>query len=242
MKFQKRTIDIVYSSAEQAKPRESPWGTTNGDQKRGLEFGENEYDKIDFYCSTLGIPWFASAWDIESLKFLDRYNSHYSKIASAMITNLEFCREVAKRGKKTFISTGMSTFSDLDKVVSIFEHQDCDYELMHAVSTYPCEDADVNLLAIQTLGERYGCKVGYSGHERGILPTVIAVVLGATSIERHITLDRSSYGSDQAASLEKHGLELLVRDCRSVYEMMGHGDKKILPAEAECARKLRYWA
>lgn len=241
VKFQKRTIDIVYSKEEQAKYRESPWGTTNGEQKRGLEFGQKEYDVINSHCKKVGIEWFASAWDIVALDFLNQYNLRLNKIASAMVTNRAFCEAVARQGKFTYISTGMCSIEDIDKIVTLFEGHDCPFSLMHAVSTYPCDDSDCNLLTIKMLEARYGRPTGYSGHERGILPSVLAVALGATSIERHITLDRSSYGSDQAASLEKHGLELLVRDCREVYGILGHGKKVILPKEAECAIKLRYW-
>ena len=241
VKFQKRDIDTVYSPEEQTKYRESPWGTTNGDQKRGLEFNREQYDHIDQYCLNTGIKWFASAWDIPSLQFLDVYDLPYNKIASAMTTHLDFCEEVAKRGKHTFISTGMTTEKQIDRVVAIFEQEKCDFTLLHAVSTYPCEDHDCNLLTIQTLGEKYGCSVGYSGHERGILPSVLAVALGATVVERHICLSRTDYGSDQSSSLEKRGLELLVRDCRSVYSVLGDGFKRILPAEIECSKKLRYW-
>jgi N-acetylneuraminate synthase len=241
VKFQKRTIDIVYSQEEQRKPRESKWGSTNGDQKRGLEFGKSEYDVIDRRCNLIGIDWFASAWDIPSLKFLEKYDLKHNKIASAMTTNLSFCESVANQGKHTFIATGMTTLAEIDTVVGIFEKERCDFTLMHAVSIYPCEDSDCNLLTIPFLRDRYRCPVGYSGHEKGILPSILAVSLGSVAIERHITLDRTGYGSDQSASLERHGLELLVRDCRSVSSMLGDGEKRILSKEAECASKLRYW-
>lgn len=241
VKFQKRDIDVVYTKAFLDSPRESPWGTTQRHQKEGLELTQNSYDVIDSCCKEIGVDWFASAWDLDSLRFLDGYDLKHNKIASAMITNLEFCEEVARRGRHTFISTGMSDVTDIDKVVSLFEFRDCDFTLLHCVSTYPCEDSDCNLLMIPYLSDRYACPVGYSGHERGILPSVLAVSLGATVIERHITLDRTAYGSDQSASLEEHGLKLLVRDCRDVWSMLGDGVKRILPKEAECAGKLRYW-
>ena len=241
VKFQKRTIDIVYSKEEQEKYRESPWGTTNGAQKRGLEFDKKEYDIIDEYCKKVGIEWFASAWDIPALEFISQYDCGLNKIASAMVTNRDFCEAVVKQGKFTYISTGMCSIEDIDKIVTLFEGYNCPFSLMHAISIYPCDDSDCNLLTIKALEARYGRPVGYSGHERGILPSVLAVALGATAIERHITLDRSSYGSDQSASLEKHGLELLVRDCREVYSILGHGKKVIFPKEHECASKLRYW-
>jgi N-acetylneuraminate synthase len=177
-----------------------------------------------------------------SFEFLKQYNCLYNKIASAMITNLEFCQAVAKEKKMTFISTGMCTLFDVDKVVEMFRTVNCPFVLMHCVSTYPCDDSECNLLMIKTLQQRYGCHVGYSGHERGLLPSILAVSLGATVVERHITEDRTDYGSDQAASLERKGMELLVRDCNDVYTIFGHGVKHISEKEKEIARKLRYWS
>lgn len=241
VKFQKRTIDVVYTQEFLDSPRESHWGTTQRHQKEGLEFGEAEYYEIDRYCKELGMPWFASAWDMESQLFLRKYNLKYNKIASAMLTYEPLLDMVASERKHTFISTGMSKFKDIDKAVEIFKSYDTPFTLMHCYSTYPCEDEDCSLLMVQVLGERYKCPVGYSGHEKGILPSVLAVSLGATVIERHITLDRTAYGSDQSASLERRGLELLVRDCRNIWKMFGDGEKKFDDKEKVVAKKLRYF-
>ena len=203
VKFQKRDIDIVYSEEELLKLRESPWGNTQRDQKEGLEFSEKEYDIINDYCNEKKINWFASAWDEKSLDFLDKYNLKHNKIASAMITNLDFLNAAAKKNKYTFISTGMSTYSNIDKAVEIFKKNNCNFELMHSVSTYPCSEDRLNLHLIEKLRDKYKCKVGYSGHEASVSPSVVAVARGANSLERHITLDRSMYGSDQSASLEE---------------------------------------
>ncbi|MFC1822585.1 N-acetylneuraminate synthase family protein [Thermodesulfobacteriota bacterium] len=241
VKFQKRTIDIVYSKEILDLPRESPWGTTQREQKEGLEFGKEEYDLIDTYCKERGIEWFASAWDLESQLFLHQYNNKYNKIASAMVTNIPLLEMVADEGKHTFLSTGMSTFEQIDLAVEIFNKANCPYTVMHCVSTYPCPDEECNVAMIPVLKKRYGCRVGYSGHEIGILPSELAVALGAEVIERHITLNRAMYGSDHAASLEKRGLELLVRDCRYVKSIIGTGEKIVLSKEEEVARKLRYF-
>ena len=241
VKFQKRTIDIVYSKTDLDKPRESPWGTTQKEQKEGLEFGQREYDKINNFCREVGIEWFASAWDIESLKFLDSYNSKYQKVASALITHEVFLEEVAKKKLHTFISTGMSDYLIIDKAVEIFKKHNCSFELMHAVSAYPCPEDQLNLHLIQKLKERYKCNVGYSGHEPSVSPSIVAVCLGATSLERHITLDRAMYGSDQAASLEKKGLEELVNVIRKIPAVLGNKEKNIFECEIEVAKKLRYW-
>jgi N-acetylneuraminate synthase len=241
VKFQKRTIDIVYSKNELDKPRESPWGTTQREQKEGLEFGKKEYDQINNFCREIGIEWFASAWDIESLKFLDSYNLKYQKIASALITHEDFVQEVAKKKLHTFISTGMSNYSIIDKVVQVFKKHNCSFELMHSVSAYPCPEDQLNLHLIQSLKEKYKCNVGYSGHESSVSPSVVAICLGATSLERHITLDRSMYGSDQSASLEETGLKYLVSIIRKIPIVVGNEEKKIFDCEKEVAKKLRYW-
>jgi N-acetylneuraminate synthase len=241
VKFQKRTIEIVYSKEELDKPRESPWGKTQRAQKEGLEFSKREYDEIDNFCKINNIIWFASAWDIPSLVFLDQYNLKYNKIASAMITHKEFLTEVAKRKKYTFISTGMSEYKTIDRAVKIFKDNKCEFELMHTVSAYPCSEEHLNLHLIQDLKNRYKCNVGYSGHEPSVSPTVIASCLGVTSVERHITLDRSMYGSDQAASLEKKGLKELVDIIRKIPIVIGSKEKNIFECEIEVAKKLRYW-
>lgn len=241
VKFQKRTIDIVYSSNELSKFRESPWGSTQKDQKQGLEFGRKEYDEINNFCKKRKIEWFASAWDIKSLQFLDSYDFKYQKVASALITHPFFLAEVAKRKKHTFISTGMSDYSIIDKAVDIFKKNNCSFELMHTVSAYPCPENKLNLHLIQKLKKRYKCNVGYSGHEASVSPSIVAVCLGASSLERHITLDRSMYGSDQSASLEESGLRDLISVVRKIPYVIGNQEKEIFDCEKDVAKKLRYW-
>lgn len=240
VKFQKRTIENVYSKAILDSERESPWGKTTREQKYGLEFSEKDYDEIDLYCSKKKIEWFASAWDVDSLKFLDKYNSKYNKIASAMIVDLNFLKQVAKRKKYTFISTGMSDLNQITNAVNIFKEEECEFELMHCVSTYPMKPEHANLQIINDLKNHFQCKVGYSGHESGISISIAAAAIGANSIERHITLDRTMYGSDQAASLEKKGLIELVASIRK--NELAFGNEKIgfiLEEEIPIAQKLR---
>lgn len=239
VKFQKRTVDKVYTAEYLAGPRKSPWGETQRAQKEGLEFGKNEYDEIDAYCKEKGIAWYASAWDIDSQKFLQQYDCKYNKVASAMLTNDELLEEIAKEKKYTFIATGMSTLDEIDHAVEIFKKGNCPFELMHCNSTYPMPAEDANLKLIHALSEKYGCKVGYSGHEAGTLVSTCAVAAGATSIERHITLDRTMYGSDQKASIEPYELCKLVKDIRSVETILGTGEKVLTPAEEEVKKKLR---
>jgi len=240
VKFQKRTVDKVYSKEYLESYRESPWGTTQREQKEGLEFGKKEYDVINDYCKEKDIDWFASAWDVDSQLFLQQYNCPYNKIASAMLTNMELIEMIAKEGKKTFIATGMSTYEEIDTAVAVFKKHKCPFELMHCSSTYPMKNEDANLLMIPALRERYGVNnIGYSGHETGRIVSVAAVALGATSIERHITLDRAMYGSDQAASLEVDELQRLVKDIRCVESALGNGEKVLSVAEQETKKKLR---
>lgn len=239
VKFQKRTIERVYSKALLDSSRESPWGTTQREQKEGLEFGEEEYGEIDRYCREKGIEWYASAWDMESLKFLRRYDLKRNKIASAMIVWEDFLKEVASEGKPTFISTGMCEVQHIDRAVEVFREAGCPFELMHCVSVYPMEDEKANLLGIVSLRERYGCDVGYSGHEVGLAVSYGAVALGATSLERHITLDRAMYGSDQAASVEPNGLRMLVGAVRKIEKARGDGKIGMTPEEEPIAKKLR---
>lgn len=241
VKFQKRTIDIVYSKDVLDAPRESPWGTTTREQKMGLEFGLNEYKEIDKYCKEKKIEWFASAWDVESQKFLRQFNCKYNKIASALLTHIPLLEEVASEKLHTFISTGMATYADIDKAVEIFKKHNCPFTLMHTVSVYPCPEEDLNLNMIQTLKEKYICPVGYSGHETSPVPSIAAAAMGITALERHVTLDRTMYGSDQSASLEKRGLEILVTGVRSVEKSLGNGKKEFGEAEQKVASKLRYW-
>ena len=239
VKFQKRTIDLVYDRELLDSARKSPWGTTQRAQKEGLEFGFDEYQVIDRYCREAGIEWFASAWDIESQKFLQKFDCKYNKIASAMIVREDLLQEVASEGKHTFISTGMTTYEDIDRAVAIFRDSGCPFELMHCVSTYPMADEDANLNCIKTLRDRYGCNVGYSGHEVGLAISYAAAALGVTSLERHITLNRAMYGSDQAASVEPAGFRQLVGAVRKIERAMGDGIKRLNDREVTIAKKLR---
>jgi N-acetylneuraminate synthase len=240
VKFQKRTVDKVYTKEFLDSPRESPWGTTQRDQKEGLEFSLEEYQEIDRYCKSLGITWSASAWDIDSQRFLQKFDLPFNKVASAMLGHWPLLREIASERRKTFISTGMSSLEELDKVVEHFEKAGCPYELMHCNSTYPMQEADANLLCIPMLRRRYGCNVGYSGHETTLIKVcVTAVALGAASLERHITLDRAMYGSDQAASISAHVLDDFVESIRAIPGILGTGIKEITPAEQAIRKKLR---
>ena len=239
VKFQKRTVDKVYTQEYLDAPRESPWGTTQRDQKEGLEFDENEYREIDTYCKERKIEWTASAWDFEAQKFLQSFDLKYNKVASALLTNDELLEEIASEKRYTFISTGMSTYEEIDHALNIFRKHDCPFELMHCNSTYPMPAEDGNLKLINVLAERYNCKVGYSGHESGTLISTCAVAAGATSIERHITLDRNMYGSDQKASIEPAEVFELLKQIRLIEKAMGTGKKVLSEAELATKAKLR---
>ena len=240
VKFQKRNINEVYSKEILDSPRESPWGSSTREQKEGLEFNESQYDEIDNYCKEKDIIWFASAWDVDSLEFLDKYNLEYNKIASAMIVDLNFLEAVAKKGKHTFISTGMSEVEDIDNAVKIFTKYKCSFELMHCVSTYPMKLEEANLTTIESLRKKYSCDVGYSGHENGLAVSLCAAMMGITSLERHITLDRTLYGSDQSASLEYNGYFNLITMINKFHVALGE-DKlgHISEEEKIIAKKLR---
>ena len=241
VKFQKRDINLVYSKELLDSPRQSNWGETQRDQKNGLEFNKKEYEIIDDYCKEKGIEWFASAWDLNSLKFLDNFeNLKFHKIASAMIVDKSLLEEVALRKKHTFISTGMSSKQNIESAVEIFRKNKCSFELMHCISTYPMKPEDANLITIKKLKEIFDCNVGYSGHENGTAVSLAAVMMNISSLERHITLDRTMYGSDQAASLEKKGMINLVDSIDKMLlaigeERVGH----IHPDEIPIAKKLR---
>ncbi len=239
VKFQKRTIDLVYSEDFLDSKRESPWGDTQRHQKEGLEFGFEQYQEIDRYCLSKGIDWFASAWDIKSQIFLRQFDLKYNKVASAMIVYEDLLKEIASEGKYTFISTGMSSEKDIDNAVKIFSDAACPFELMHCVSTYPMNDDDANLNRISTLRNKYKCNVGYSGHEVGLTVSFAAAALGISSLERHITLDRAMYGSDQAASIEPSGFSKLVRGVRVIEKAMGDGNINFQEKEIPIAVKLR---
>lgn len=239
VKFQKRTIDLVYTQDFLDGPRESSWGTTQREQKEGLEFGLDDYTEIDKYCKEKGIEWFASAWDLESQKFLNQFNLKYNKIASAMIVYDELLKEVASEGRHTFISTGMTTEEDITKAVNIFRDANCSFELMHCISTYPMDEKNANLNAINTLRGKYNCDVGYSGHEVGLAVSYGEAAFGITSLERHITLDRSMYGSDQSASVEPNGFRTLIGTVRKIEQAMGDGKLGYLEREIPIAENLR---
>jgi N-acetylneuraminate synthase len=239
VKFQKRDIDQVYTQDFLNSPRESAWGTTQRDQKMGLEFDIDDYNEIDLYCKEKGIGWFASAWDLNSQDFLKQFKCNYNKVASAMIVHEDLLRKISEEGKHTFISTGMTTYEDITKAVEIFKTANCPFELMHTISTYPMKDENANLNMIKTLREKFKCDVGYSGHEVGLAVSYAAAALGITSLERHITLDRSMYGSDQSASVEPAGLRQLVGAVRKVELAMGDGVKRVIDAEIPIAVKLR---
>ena len=239
VKFQKRDINQVYTQEFLDSPRESQWGTTQREQKSGLEFSAEQYQEIEDYCKYKGIEWFASAWDVNSQKFLRQFNSKYNKVASAMIVHTELLKEIASEGKHTFISTGMTTYDNIQTAVDIFRKAGCSFELMHTVSTYPMKDEDANLNMIKTLREKFDCNVGYSGHEVGLAVSYAAAALNITSLERHITLDRAMYGSDQSASVEPPGFKQLVGAVRKIELAMGDGIKKTIEAEAHIAANLR---
>lgn len=240
VKFQKRDINLVYTKEYLDSFRESPWGTTQREQKDGLEFKLNDYQEIDTYCKKKKIEWFASAWDLNSLKFLEKFDTKYNKIASAMIVDLNFLNEVSMQKKHTFISTGMSSEENIRNAVDIFRKNKCPFELMHCVSTYPMQPSDANLITIKALKEKFKCNVGYSGHENGIAISIAATCFGISSLERHITLDRTMYGSDQAASLEPKGFKSLIGGVNKVCEAIGSNKLgQITKEEIEIAKKLR---
>jgi N-acetylneuraminate synthase len=240
VKFQKRDIEKVYSKEVLDSPRDSPWGKTQREQKLGLEFTENDFKIIDNYCKQKKIDWYLSCWDIGSQIQMRKFKTKYNKIASAMLIHENLLQTVAQEKKYTFISTGMSTIKDIKKAVNIFKKYDCPFELMHSHSAYPMQLKESNLKLITTLQKKFKCKVGYSGHESSsYFVCVCAAMLGATSIERHITLDRAMYGSDQAASLEPEGLFRMVRDIRNIELVLGDGVKKIWNSELPAKKKLR---
>jgi len=240
VKFQKRTIDIVYSKALLDGPRESPWGTTQREQKEGLEFSKDQYAEIDKYCREKKIQWTASAWDLDSQDFISSFNVSFNKVASPMLGHKPLLKKIASEGKMTYISTGMSTLEEIEEVVKLFRDKNCPFELMHCNSTYPMKEEDANLACIPMLKEKFDCNVGYSGHESSLVKVcVAAVTLGATSLERHITLDRAMYGSDQAASIEAHSLRNFVETVRTIESIVGNGVKILTESELAVRKKLR---
>ena len=237
VKFQKRTIEVVYPPEELARPRESPFGTTNGELKYGLEFGQDEYEEIDSYCREKNIIWFASCWDEQAVNFIDQFDVPCYKIASASLTDDRLLQHTRATGKPIMLSTGMSTLEQIDHAVDVLGKNDL--LIMHSCSTYPAYYEELNLRVIPMLRQRYAVPIGYSGHETGIPSTVAAVVLGACLVERHITLDRSMWGSDHAASLEPNGITRLIRDIRLIETSMGDGVKRVIERERPIMKKLR---
>jgi len=240
VKFQKRSVEKVYTSEALNAARDSPWGKTNRDQKLGLEFSLDQYSEIDNYCNKKNIDWYLSCWDVDSQIEMRKFNTKYNKVASAMLLHEKLLKTIAEEKKHTFVSTGMSTMDQISKAINIFKEYDCPIELMHSHSAYPMKPEEANLRLIPILKEKFNCDVGYSGHESSsYLVCVTATVLGATSIERHITLDRTMYGSDQAASLEPEGLIRMIRDIRNIEKILGDGTKRIWDSELPAMKKLR---
>ena len=240
VKFQKRTVDLVYDSETLNSPRQSPWGTTTREQKNGLEFSIADYKIIDKYCKSKKIPWFLSCWDTKSQIEMQKFKLKYNKVASAMLTHKKLLDIIAKEKKYTFISTGMSSMKDIEYAIKLFRKEKCPFELMHSHSAYPMPINEANLRIIPMLMKKFKTKVGYSGHEVGAYNVCIpAVMLGATSIERHITLDRTMYGSDQPSSLESEGLRRLIRNIRELEQILGDGKKRIWDSELPAKNKLR---
>lgn len=237
VKFQKRTVDVVYTKEELDKPRESPWGDTNREQKECLEFNRGEYDEIDRYCEKKKILWYASCWDEGSVEFISRYDPPCYKVPSALLTNDNLLKCTKFRGKPIILSTGMSTMDEIEYAVDILGQEDL--VILHCISTYPANVKELNLRVIQTLKNKFNCPIGYSGHEVGLLETAAAVVLGACAVERHITLDRTMYGSDQASSIEPYGVKRLVKDIREISLIMGDGKKRVYESEIPIKKKLR---
>jgi len=242
VKFQKRNPNISTPDYQKLKIRQTPWGEmTYLKYKWKIEFNKTDFNEINNYCKKKNIEWFASAWDLESLNFLKKYNNKYNKVASAMLTNKKLLHEIAKENKITFISTGMSTLKDIDNAIKIFKKYKCKYILMHCVSSYPCPSEKLNLNAIITLRNRFKCEIGYSGHESDVSPSILAYYLGCRYIERHITLDRSMWGSDQSASLSETGMKNLYNILNKSLKILGNGVKKISQEEKQMFKKFKYW-
>ena len=242
VKFQKRNPDVCVPEHQKNIMRETPWGNmTYLEYKYKVEFGKEEYDEINSYCNNKGIAWSASPWDLDSLKFLNQYNVPFIKIPSALLTNIELVSETAKTDKKVILSTGMSTIEEIDTAVSAMKvaNKNCEFALLHCNSSYPAPNEDLNLTCIKTLKDRYKCEVGYSGHEFGLTTSISSICLGATIIERHITLDRTMWGTDQMCSVEPQGLIKLVRGINELNLALGDGVKRVTATEIPIRNKLR---
>lgn len=237
VKFQKRTVDVVYSPEELARPRMSPFGNTAGDLKRGLEFEGEQYRRIDAHCRDVGIIWFASCWDEASVDFVADFEPPCYKVSSASLTDTRLLERHRETGRPLLVSTGMSSLEEIDRAVAALGSGDL--ILLHTTSTYPAALSELNLRVMLTLGDRYGVPVGYSGHEVGLAPTLAARALGACVVERHLTLDRATWGSDHAASIEPHGFKRLARDIRAIETSMGDGTKRVYASEVAVRTKLR---
>lgn len=242
VKFQKRNPDITTPEHKKKLLRDTIWGQMSYlDYKKKIEFGRREFDQIDSFCKKNQIIWFASPWDIESNNFLKKYKLKYNKVASPMITNLKLLEHIAKQKKYTFISTGMCKMEDVKIAVKIFKKNKCKFTLLHCVSSYPCNDEDLNLEMIKILKKKFNVTVGYSGHEKSVSPSLVAAALGAKVIERHITLDRTMWGTDQSASLEENGMISLVSQIRKLDKIIGDGKKKFLRSEKNKLSENKYW-
>tara|TARA_A100001015_G_C14895603_1_gene674272 strand:- start:145 stop:984 length:840 start_codon:yes stop_codon:yes gene_type:complete len=242
VKFQKRTPEISTPENQKNKMRETPWGEISYlEYKKKIEFNLSQYRQIDKYCKQKKIDWFVSCWDIESFKLMKKFKFKYHKVASAMLTNHKLLDVISKSKVHTLISTGMSNYKNIDDAVKIFKKNKCKFTLLHCVSTYPANEKDLNLNCIKTLKKKYRCPVGYSGHESSVSPSIVAYLLGANIIEKHITLDRSMWGTDQSASLSNDGMKILSETLIKIPKMLGTGKKSILKDEIPIAKKLRYW-
>jgi len=240
VKFQKKSVEQIYDKEFLDSKLDSPWGITEREMRLGREFSLQQFEEIDDYCKKKNIDWFVSCWDTQSQISMRKFNIKYNKVASAMVTHLKLLNLIAEEKKFTFISTGMSTIEEIETCVNIFKKNDCPFELMHCNSSYPTTFSEVNLNVIPKLREKFGCNVGYSGHETSsYIVGICASMLGATSIERHVTIDRTLYGHDQAASLEPLGLKILVRDIRLIDTLRGDGVKKVMDSEIPNMKKLR---
>ncbi len=237
VKFQKRTVEIVYTPEELAKPRENPFGPTNGDLKRGLEFGLKEYKEIDAYCKSIGIPWFASCWDEKSVDFITQFNPPCYKISSASLTDEKLLKYTRSKGKPIILSTGMSDMKMIERAANVLGRDDL--VIMHCTSTYPSANEELNLRGVLTLRDKFDVPIGYSGHEAGLFTTFAACVLGASVVERHVTLDRAMWGSDQAASVEPQGMIRLSENIRVWEQAKGDGQIRIYESEIPIMKKLR---
>lgn len=242
VKFQKRSPDISTPESQKMKLRETPWGEmTYLNYKKKIEFNIKQYKVIDRYCKSKKIDWFVSCWDIDSFEEMKKFRFKFHKVASAMITNIPLLKKIAETKVHTLISTGMSNYKNIDAAIKIFKKFNCKFTLLHCVSTYPAKDEHLNLKCIQTLKKKYKCDVGYSGHESSVSPSIVAYMLGASVIERHITLDRSMWGTDQASSLSEVGMKTLTSIIEKIPKILGSGEKKLLKEEIQISKKLRYW-